>query len=62
MGILDSFRKSKEEKKTQTTPPRQGHTLADVLQDKNKSYLFGKLLERDGDQELAARLAEGKLE
>ncbi|MFA6077006.1 MAG: hypothetical protein WC735_02940 [Candidatus Paceibacterota bacterium] len=62
MGILDSLRKSREEKKEHATPPPQGHTLAQVLQDKNKSHLFGKLLERDGDQELASRLAEGKLE
>ncbi len=61
MGILDQFKKSKE-KKEQTTPPPQGHTLAEVLQDKNKSHLFGKLLEEGGNKHLAARLAEGKLE
>lgn len=62
MGILDSFRRSKEEKKEKTTPPPQGHTLAEVLQDKNKSHLFGKLLEQGGNKDLAQRLAEGKLD
>ena len=36
--------------------------MAQVLQDKNKSHLFGKLLERDGNQDLAKRITEGKLE
>lgn len=62
MGILDSFRKNREEKKEHATPPPQGHTLAQILQDKNKSYLFGQLLERDGNKDLAQRMAEGKLE
>ncbi len=63
MGIFDSFRKSKEkEKAPHTTPPPPGHTLTEVLQDKNKSHLFGELLKRDGNEDLALRLASGKLE
>ncbi len=61
MGILDSFRKSKEKKGEHTTPPPQGHTLAQILQDKNKSHLFGKLLMQGEKEDLAQRLAEGKL-
>lgn len=61
MGILDSFRKSREPK-NHTTPPPVGHTLKEILQDKNKSHLFGKLLERDGHEDLALRIATGKLE
>ena len=60
MGMLDSFKKSKEEKKEQTTPPAQGHTLAQIMQDKNKSHLFGELLNKQ-DKNLAARLAKNTL-
>ncbi len=60
MGILDQFRTKKEEKKAQTTPPPQGHTLAQIMQDRNKSHLFGELLKRD-DKALAERFAGNKL-
>ncbi|OGI60374.1 hypothetical protein A2641_01500 [Candidatus Nomurabacteria bacterium RIFCSPHIGHO2_01_FULL_37_25] len=62
MGIMDDFRKSKEDNKVHTTPPPVGHTVAEILQDKNKSDLFGKLLEKDGQQDLGQRIREGKLE
>jgi len=62
MGILDQFRKNKEEGREHTTPPPPGHTVAEILQDKNNSHFFGSLLERDGQGELATRVATGKLE
>lgn len=62
MGILDSFKKNREAGKEQITPPPRGHTLAEILQDKHNSHLFGKMLEMDGHQDLALRLIEGKLE
>lgn len=61
MGILDSFRQSKEKPRDHVIPPREGHTLAEVLKDKTKSHLFGKLLDRYGREDLARRLLEGKL-
>ena len=64
MGIIDSFRKMKEKGKEgeHSTPPRRGFTLAEILQDKSNSHLFGRILERDGQQDLALRLKEGKVE
>lgn len=64
MKILDQFKKSKdkEAEKNHTTPPPQGHTLAEVLQDKNKSHLFGELLKKNDKENLAQKLVEGKLE
>lgn len=62
MGLIDSLKKSKEANKEQTTPPPAGHTLKQVLQDKNKSDLFYKLLRQDGNEDLANRLAEGKMD
>ena len=43
MGILDEFRKNKQEKKNPVIQPPEGHTLAEVLQDQKHSELFGKL-------------------
>ena len=62
MGILDSVRKNIEEKKKHTTPAVEGHALAEVLKDKSKSDLFGKLLEREGKKDLGERLAKNELE
>ena len=62
MGILDSFRQSKEKPRDHVIPPAEGHTLAQILKDKNKSHLFGKLLDRYGRDDLALRLAKGELE
>ncbi len=64
MGILEQFKKSKDKQAEEEhiTPPPEGHTLAEVLQDKNKSHLFGELLRVDGNEDLAVRLAEGKIE
>ena len=62
MGIIDQFKKTKDATKEQTIPPPQGHTLAEILQDKSNSHLFGRLLERDGHEDLAQKLIEGKLE
>ncbi len=56
MSFLDTFRKSKEATAPHTTPPPAGHTLSEILNDNNKSDLFSKLLEREGDQDLAARI------
>lgn len=60
MGIADLFEKSKE--KGQGIPPPPGHTIAEILQDKSSFYLFTRLLERDGQEALGARLVAGKLE
>ena len=68
MGILDSFRKSKQEsdqkgqKEHLTTPPPVGHTLKEIMQNKRMFDLFGKLLEKEGDSKLAQRVAERNLE
>lgn len=63
MGIIDQFRKSKEKNPEQhDTPPPRGHTLAEILQDKSNSHLFGELLKREGQEELGTRVAVGKLE
>ncbi len=59
MGILDTLRKSKE-KKEQTTPPPEGHTLAEIMQDKDSFHLFGELLKKGGYGDLATRIIEGK--
>ncbi|MEK9181738.1 MAG: hypothetical protein AAB786_01835 [Patescibacteria group bacterium] len=62
MGIAEELRKRKEAGKEHTVPPPRDHTVSEILQDKNNSHLFGKLLERDGKEELAARVATGNLE
>jgi|GEM_PF-4901640 len=62
MGIADAFRKNKQEKENKAAQPPAGHTVAEILKDKEKSDLFGQLLKREGKEELALRLAEGKLE
>jgi hypothetical protein len=65
MGLLDSLRKTREEKKQKenpTTPPPAGHTLAEVMQDKKKFHLLGELLKKNDHADLAARLFAGKLE
>src|SRR3989344_4589242 len=64
MGFLDTFRVSREQKEEEKKPalPPQGHTLAEILQDKKKSDLFGKLLNQSGDIALAHKIADGKLE
>ena len=62
MGILDQFKKNKQEKKNPTVQPPEGHTLAEVLQDQKHSELFGKLLAENGNEVLAKKMAEGKLE
>lgn len=62
MGIFDSFRKKQEAKQEQTTPPPAGHTLAEFLNDKNRSVIFGRLLERNGHEDLALRMARKELE
>ncbi|MCE9549322.1 hypothetical protein K8Q98_02905 [Candidatus Nomurabacteria bacterium] len=62
MGILDTFRKSKEVERPNAAPVKKGFTLAEILQDKEKSHLFGKLLERYGREDLSLRLTKGELE
>lgn len=59
---MDQFRKSKEEKKEHSTPPAKGFTLAEILNDGKSFHLFGKILEKEGDKELAQKIAEGKIE
>ena len=61
MGILDSFRQSKEKSRDHAIPPKEGHTLAEILKDKKNSHLFGKLLDRYGREDLALRLMKGEL-
>ena len=61
MGILDSFRKDQEKKEKHSTPPPKGHTLAEILQDRRDSQLFGSILEQDGHHDLAARVIQGQL-
>jgi len=65
MGIIDSFRKSKDEKKDENkehpTPPPEGHVLVEILQDKKKFGLFSMLLGKDGYGDLALRLVKGEL-
>src|SRR3989344_1389901 len=64
MGILDTFRKSREKalEGENKTPPPKGHTLAEVLNDKTNSHLLGTLLEKDGKEDLGRRVATRKLE
>lgn len=62
MDILDSYKKTKETTKEHGTPPPKGHTLAEVLQDKHNSHLFGRMLEISGHEDMAQRLLAGKLE
>ncbi len=65
MGIMDLLRKSKEKKEDEkaTTPPPQGHTLAEIMQDTKKFHLFGELLKHSGgNEDLAQRLFSKKLE
>ena len=64
MGLLDQFRKNKQEQKQKenpTTPPPAGHTLDEVLKDRNKSLLFYELLGREKMDALAERLRKGEL-
>jgi len=65
MGLLDQFRQRKDKEKEKIEghpmPPPAGHTLAEVMQDKNKSDLFLKLIWKDNGP-LAMRLAKNKLE
>lgn len=64
MDILEQFKKSRERKPEQEigTPPSRGMTLAEILKDKNSFHLFGKVLKKDGQEDLARRIIEGKLE
>ncbi len=64
MGIIDSFRKKKEasQEEEHTTPPPKGHALAEILNDKTNSHLFGTLLDNDGQESLGKRVATGNLE
>lgn len=62
MGIMDSYRKMREEGREHSTPPAKGFTLAEILKDKSSSDLFGKLLKKEGQEELALRVIGGKLE
>ena len=60
-ATMDAFRRSKAEGKEHTTPPPQGHTLAEILQDEKRSDVFGKLLIREKQADLAARVAQREL-
>jgi hypothetical protein len=63
MGIAESYKKNREKgSTTPPMPPAPETTLAEILKNKNKSHVFGKLLEREGQAELAVRLAKGELE
>lgn len=45
MGLFDSYRKKAEDKNAPVgTPPVAGHTLAEFLQDKKRSHLFGEFI------------------
>jgi len=57
MGILDSIRKSKIEKKEKDAPVVVGPTLDDVMQDPERFHLFGEMLKTGGSKELS-ELAE----
>jgi len=61
MGIIDTLRKSKEKPQEHEIPPPKGHVLAEIMKDKKMSHLFGKHLEKEGKEELAARLVAGEL-
>lgn len=59
---MDQFRKNKEKAEEHETPPPRGQTLAEILSDKNNSHLFGLILEKDNQHDLAGKIASGKLE
>lgn len=62
MSIFDTYRKKQEEKSAPVgVPPVAGHTLAEILQDKKRSHLFGQLLEKSGHDDIAQRMAENNL-
>ncbi len=68
MGILDQFKKNKEEKKdkekekkNQGPLPPEGHTLKEVLADKEHSDLFGEFLAQNGLKDLAERIRDKTL-
>ncbi len=60
MGIFDSIKKSREEKKEKVEPVIKGPTLEEVMQDNEKSHLFGEFLISIGEEDLATRVA-GKM-
>jgi hypothetical protein len=63
MGIIDQFRKNKEEKIDKVKPaPPEGHSVPEIMQDKKSSVLFGELLKKNGLTDLGHRLREGKLD
>ena len=62
MAILDSLKKSKEKAEVHTTPALPGHTVSEILKDKNKFHIFGELLRREGHTDLAVRIRENKLQ
>ena len=59
---MDQFRKNREKAKAEAMPQNESQTLAEILSDKKKGALFGELLKRDGDEELAKRIAGKNLE
>ena len=64
MKALELFnRKKKEAQQNQEggQPLERGQALAEILSDRKSSYLFGRLLEQEGAQELAGRLMSGNL-
>lgn len=62
MGILDSFKKSKDAAKPQPTPPQEGQTLAEILANKANAHMFGELLEKNGKNDLGGKIAKGTLD
>lgn len=65
MILADQYKKEvkdKEAAEEYSESHPQGSTVAKILQDENKSHLFFKLLERDGQVELGARILGKKIE
>lgn len=63
--MIDEFQKRMEEGKDEKDGPalaRKGHSLGEILKNKNQSRLFGDQLERNGLQELAQRFVEENLQ
>ncbi|HVY36019.1 MAG TPA: hypothetical protein VG982_01965 [Candidatus Paceibacterota bacterium] len=58
--ILEDYKKKIEDAEDATKPAPQP-TLKEVLANKDKSVLFGDLLKREGDTDLAERVAKGEL-
>lgn len=69
MSFLDQFKKNEEtkqdkdniDKNKEGVLPLEGHTLKEIMSDKEHSDLFGKLLEANGRLDLAEKIRSGSL-